>query len=159
MIIVGYNAPMTDDNDFSKWINKSEGYYELNCGDKLIVHVLQRDEDEWIIQSSHGEPKGVHPTKETAFKYAAKFAISMMENTLAQLANLEMQDTVSPALRWRENDDGFRLICGILVIRVDRSPDWFDENGGRKVSVIEMAKKAAIRVAKKTLREAILELG
>ena len=136
-----------------KWDLKSPTLSILNL-DVIVVQVVARgvDGETWIATSSHGQPTGEHPSRESAQIYAEKFAAQMIEKTLAQLSELEA-NYESPTHGWKSR------ICGLVGITVPPTPDFLDADGTVKPDVFEQKRSAAIGQMRQKLRKTLADLG
>lgn len=117
----------------------------------IVMHVLQKSEDEWVVTSSHGQPKGEHASKATAQKYAEKFAATMIEKTLSSLSELEHLSE-SPT-------NGYKSApCGLLVLSLDPHDDFL-ENGNVIPERFEQKKTELIGTHRANLRATLASLS
>lgn len=134
------------------WVSKTPTHAILDLG-VIVVHVIGRNADTWKVTSSHGEPVGEHPTKESAQKYAERFASSMIEKTLASLSELESRYE-SPTHGWVAKGG-----CGLLSLRDPPTPDYLDGDGNVKPDVFEQKRTSVINTSRDRLRALLKELG
>lgn len=132
------------------WQDKSPTYAILNL-DVIVMQVIGRKADEFVVQSSHGQPVGEYSTMEAAKRYAVKFAGTMIEKTLAGLAEIESTNEVATI--------GYKgKPCHLLVLFIDPNhPDfdatkWTDENGEARPDVFEQHRQALIDNHRTNLR-------
>ena len=142
------------------WTSPSDGVQVLDVG-FVVLTVIQRAKEEYIVQSSHGAPDGVYPTEESACKYAQRFLCAIMERTLAGLSDLEMSPN---AARWRSRQGELYLTCGVLVVRVPL-PDLPEPEAGdvkaqaSNLAALEQAKRQAILDGRTQLRALVAQFG
>lgn len=117
----------------------------------IVLHVLQKSEDEWVVTSSHGAPKGEHASKATAQKYAEKFAATMIEKTLGSLSELEHLSE-SPTNGYKSQ------ACGLLVLSLDPHDDFL-EDGEVHPEIFEQKKNELIGKHRASLRSILASLS
>lgn len=133
-----------------EWKDESPTLSILNL-DVIVVQVVGRKPDAWIVTSSHGQPTGEFPTKESAQKYAVKFAATMIEKTLTALSELE-STAESPSIGWKGKP------CVLLVLQIEPHDDFKDETGAVRPDVFEQRRQACIDGSRASLRKLLQDL-
>lgn len=126
------------------WVDKSPTLSILHL-EVIVMTVIGRNADTWIVTASHGQPAGDFPTKESAQRYAVKFAAAMIEKTLTKLSELEASID-SPANGYRPTP------CHLLVLQLDPHDSFVGKDGEVAVDVFEQKRQELIDTHRVRLR-------